>query len=104
MSLDENGEAIAYTFRSTTEAGSSEGSWKGLKNLEQGSMDEQNEKICIEFLCTIFGASRTRLFLGVGESPKSLKGRCHWFRCHFLRSGSVNQCISGRFPAVLVLL
>jgi hypothetical protein len=23
MSLDENGEAIAYTFRSTTEAGSS---------------------------------------------------------------------------------
>ena len=40
-------------------------------------MDEQNEKICIEFLnrstqvCTIFGASRTRLFLGVGESPKS---------------------------------
>ena len=40
-------------------------------------MDEQNEKICIEFLnrstqvCTIFGASRTRLFLGVGESLKS---------------------------------
>ena len=68
-------------------------------------MDEQNEKICIEFLnrstqvCTIFGASRTRLFLGVGESPKSLKGRCH-----FLRSGSVNQCISGRFSAVLLLL
>ena len=84
-------------------------SWKGLKNLEEGSMDEQNEKICIEFLnrstqvCTIFGASRTRLFLGVGESPKSLKGRCHWFRCHFLRSGSVNRCISGRFSAVLLL-
>ena len=39
MSLDENGEAIACTFRSTTEAGSSGGGGgKGLKNLEEGSM------------------------------------------------------------------
>jgi hypothetical protein len=30
---------------------------------------------------------------------QTLKGRCH-----FLRSGSVNQCISGRFSAVLLLL